>query len=121
MAELGLDSDLAAQFRLEKTQLQRLRDQRAAREAALSSNPAEADVTSATDFLQNLLDTLSADVETARALLHTHLGTILMTPKQEGQRRYYLATAGIDVSAALEERAAEESLIEELRGQDLNL
>ena len=52
------------------------------------------------------------------ALLHPGPGMILLTPKHEGDRRYYLATGSLDLSVALggSPGATEQSLIRLVAG-----
>jgi hypothetical protein len=57
-----------------------------------------------------LLGTLEADPERARKVLAQHVGEI--RPQARGDRRYYLATGGLDLSVALgsSPKATEQSL-----------
>ncbi len=118
ISKLGIDDDLVAKFKAEKARLQTLRDQHGAIAALRTcSGPAPAPAI-AEGYLRDLLGTLEGDPERARKVLAQHVGEILLTPKQEGDRRYYLATGSLDLSVALGSapEATEESLIRLVAG-----
>jgi len=118
ISKLGLDEDLAAKFKAEKGHLQVLRDQHVAIAARRSSDSSAPEPAVAEGYLRDLLGTLETDPERARTVLARHLGEILLTPKYEGDRRYYLATGGLDLSVALgsSPKATEQSLIRLVAG-----
>ena len=69
-------------------------------------------------YLRSLLGTLEGDPERARKVLAQDNGEILLTPQRKGERRFYLATVGLDLSVALgfAPGATEKSLIRLVAG-----
>ena len=117
ITKLGLDDDLAAKFTAEKAALHRLRAEKESRVALLVPAAQVPDASFAQSYLDDLLASLEATPDKARSVLAKHLGKVLLTPKREGDRTYYVATGGLNISVALGfEPKATESLSRRVAG-----
>lgn len=101
VAKMGFSEALRERLADEEARLTDLRRARASVVKAPSGSklPAPAQVEG---YVRDVLGTLEADTARGRELLRRHLGTVTLTPREEGGRRWYHAKGAFDLNAALD-------------------
>jgi len=101
LVQIGFSEAVRERLQEEERRLVDLRSARMslARPAPTAKPPSGAQVEG---YVRDLLGTLEADPERGRDLLRRHLGTVTLTPRIEGARRYYHAAGAFDLSVALD-------------------
>lgn len=101
LASVGWSEALIAQLKDEEAQLQTAQARLTALKASTDPLRALPPPHVVEGYLADLLGTLEADPVKGRQLLALHLGSILLTPKNEGPDRFYQATGALNLRVSV--------------------